>query len=136
MGNETGMTLNSRDFDRTFPRVTEKDIPQDVADAYREVVPLILKDAIMEDPRVPHKTGNLWRSQKIEIPKIERGQVTIEFGFNADYAAYVHEMPEQTNWTMDGSGPKFLESKLSRNGSRYFERIAEKVRAKGTARET
>jgi len=33
-------------------------------------------------------------------------------GYSANYALWVHEMPEATNWSFQGSGPKWFERKL------------------------
>jgi len=135
MQNNSGITFDSRDFDLKFKRVTGTVIPQTAAQAFREQAPLILADAITKEPKAPHDTGNLWRSQKVDAPKTSKNEVYIEYGFNAEYAAAVHEMPSKTNWTMPGSGPKYLETKLLMYGRSYFEKIAAKIKAKGTARD-
>uniref|UniRef100_A0A6M3LZ45 Tail protein n=1 Tax=viral metagenome TaxID=1070528 RepID=A0A6M3LZ45_9ZZZZ len=135
MQNNSGFTLDSRDFLVKFKRVTDKVIPEAAAQAFREVAPLILADAITKEPKAPHDTGNLWRSQKVDAPKTSKNEVYIEYGFNAEYAGIVHEMPAKTNWTMPGSGPKFLETKLLMYGRSYFEKIAAKIKAAGKARD-
>jgi len=135
MINKSGITFDSRDFDLKFKRVTGTVIPQVAAQAFREVAPLILADAITKEPKAPHDTGNLWRSQKVDAPKTSKNEVYIEYGFNAEYAGIVHEMPTTTNWTMPGSGPKFLETKLLMYGKSYYEKIAAKIKAAGKARD-
>jgi len=135
MQNNSGFTLDSRDFLVKFKRVTDKVIPEAAAQAFREVAPLILADAITKEPKAPHDTGNLWRSQKVDAPKTSKNEVYVEYGFNAEYAGIVHEMPAKTNWTMPGSGPKFLETKLLMYGRSYFEKIAAKIKAAGKARD-
>jgi len=123
--NKSGMTLNTKDFDIKFAKVCDKAIPKAAANQMEyKVAGMVLRDAILEEPRAPHKTGNLWRSQKIEKPKILKGEINIELGFDADYAAIVHEMPASTDWTMTGSGSKFLEAKLIRNKEKYMAEIA------------
>ena len=135
MQNNSGFTRDSRDFLVKFKRVTEKVIPEAAAQAFREVAPLILADAITKEPRAPHDTGHLWRSQKVSEPKFDHNGIYVEYGFNAEYAAKVHEMPETTNWTMPGSGPKYLETKLLMYGRSYYEKIAAKIKAKGKVRD-
>jgi len=135
MQNKSGITFDSRDFDIKFKRTTDSVIPQAAAQAFREVAPLILADAITKEPRAPHDTGNLWRSQKVDAPQITKTEIFIEYGFNAEYAAKVHELPEKTAWTMPGSGPKYLETKLLMYGKTYFEKIAAKIKAAGKARD-
>ncbi len=123
--NKSGMTFNTKDFDIKFAKVCDKAIPKAAADQmHYRVAGMVLRDAILEEPRAPHLTGNLWRSQKIEKPQILRGEVTIELGFDADYAAFVHEMPAYKDPSMVGSGPKFLEAKLIKNKEKYAAEIA------------
>ena len=123
--NKSGMTINTKDFDIKFAKVTGKDIPEAAARTSVKVAAMVLRDAILDQPRAPHFTGNLWRSQKVESPKILRGEVTIELGFDADYAAFVHEMPgPYQKASMVGSGPKYLEAKLIKNKEKYMAEIA------------
>jgi len=130
MAEKTGMTFDTKDFDIKFPRVINKEIPEASAKMAFKVAGMVIRDAVLEEPRAPHKTGNLWRSQKIEQPKIEKGEITIELGFDAEYAATVHEMPSSINWTMAASGPKFLEAKLIKNKEKYMAEIAAGLRRK------
>ncbi len=123
--NKSGMTINTKDFDIKFAKIVDKAIPKAASNQMQyKVAGMILRDAIREEPRAPHLTGNLWRSQKIEKPQIEHGEITIKLGFDADYAAAVHEMPAYTKPSMVGSGPKFLESKLIKNKEKYMAMIA------------
>lgn len=126
MAEKTGMTFNTKDFDIKFPRVINKEIPEAGARAEYRVAGMVIRDAILEKPRAPHSKGGgtLWRSQKIEQPQIKAGEITIECGFDVEYAAIVHEMPANTNWTMTGSGPKYLEAKLIKNKEKYMAEIA------------
>lgn len=129
--NKSGMTFDTKDFDIKFPRVINKEIPEAAANSAFKVAAMVIRDAILEEPRAPHITGNLWRSQKIESPKIERGEITIELGFDAEYAAAVHEMPAPYQKpTMAGSGPKFLEAKILRNKEKYMKIIADGIKDK------
>ena len=127
---KTGMTFDTKDFDIKFPRVINKEIPEESARMEYKVASVVIRDAILEKPRAPHKTGNLWRSQKIEPPRILAGEITIELGFDTEYATATHEMPSNVNWTMAGSGPKFLEAKLIRNKEKYMAEIAAGLRRK------
>jgi len=133
MAQKTGMTLNTKDFDIKFPRVCNKEIPEAYARKAYKVASVVLRDAIVEKPKAPHKTGNLWRSQKVEAPTMKAGEVNIELGFDAEYAAAVHEMPAPYKKpTMKGTGPKFLESKLIKNVKKYVAMIAQGMQ--GSAR--
>ena len=121
---KTGMTFDSKDFDIKLPHVINKEIPEAAASTFFKVAGMVLRDSITEEPKAPHKTGHLWREQKIEQPKIEKGEISIELGFDAEYASAVHEMPSNVNWTMTGSGPKFLEAKLIKNKEKYMAELA------------
>lgn len=122
---KSGMTFNTKDFDIKFAKVCDKAIPKAAANQmHYRVAGMVLRDSILEGPRAPHLTGNLWRSQKIEKPQIVKGEVTIELGFDAEYAAFVHEMPAYKAPSMVGSGPKFLEAKLIKNKEKYMAEIA------------
>jgi len=131
MAKKTGMTFDTKDFDIKFPRVCNKEIPEAAANMAFKVAGMVIRDAILEEPRAPHKSGNLWRSQKIEQPQIKAGEITIECGFDAEYAAAVHEMPSNVNWTMAGSGPKYLEAKLIKNKEKYMAEIARGMQGPG-----
>ncbi len=133
MANKSGMTFDTKVFDLKFGKITRKHIPEAAATTAHKVAGIVIRDSILEEPRAPHKTGNLWRSQKIERPRIEQGEITIELGFDADYAAFVHEMPAPYQRpTMTGSGPKFLEAKLIKNKEKYMEEIAKGMKGPGS----
>ena len=128
---KTGFTLDTRDFDIKFPDVCNNQIPEAAARSFYKVAGMVIGDAILEEPRAPHDTGNLWRSQLIEAPQIKMGEISIELGFDAEYAAVVHEMPSNVNWKMAGSGPKFLEAKLIRNKEKYMAELARGMQGPG-----
>jgi len=125
---KSGMEFDFSEFDKRFFRLTMKKVPDAYIEAMIAVLPEILKDAIKQEPRAPHKTGHLWRSQKIEIPKKIFKHIEATFGFNVPYAAATHEAPDNWNWTLKGSGPKYLEAKLIRNKDKYYFEIARRAR--------
>ncbi len=127
---QPGFTLDSTEFLKNFKRITEEKIPKNVGEALEETWPFILADAIEEEPRVPHDTGNLVRSQKVGDYLITHDGIKCEGGFNAEYAGTVHEAPETWNWTEPGSGPKFLQTKLARNNRKYMKEVADRLRKK------
>lgn len=49
---------------------------------------------------------------------------SVEVGFQASYAPFVHEMPETTNWQKPTAENKFLEKSLMNNGKKVLELIA------------
>lgn len=120
-------TLDTRDFDIGFEKFTEKTIPKNAESGMLRAGAVVIKDTIMEEPRAPHKTGHLWRSQLILAPERKPGEIFLFLGFNVPYAAPLHESPVELDWTMEGSGTKFLESKLLRNAKKYLGIIANKL---------
>jgi len=128
---KTAFTLDTRDFDIKFPDVCNNQIPEAAATSFYKVAGMVIADAILEQPRAPHDSGNLWRSQLIEAPQIKAGEIGIELGFDAEYAAAVHEMPSNVNWKMAGAGSKFLEAKLIRNKEKYMAELARGMQGPG-----
>ncbi len=86
----------------------------------------IRRDMERVPPLVPEDIGNLRSSWFIEAMKDNKNRFGVAFGFNANYAGYVHERVEgapwgedgvvgHINWSRPGSGPKFLEAAIKRN---------------------
>lgn len=106
----------------------------------------LIRDGIEKAPGAPKRTGALWGSGQVEDKKIsdKSGKITpaqpsytktkdsigVIAGFNIDYAAKLHELPQgkNINWTTDkgahNPGPKFLELKMSMYKKKYMEIIA------------
>jgi len=79
-------------------------------------------------PLVPEDFGPLRSSTFTTSRKKANGDPFVRLGYNANYAAAVHEMMESPsgkpiNWTRPGSGPKFLEASLKRNEQKILEII-------------
>jgi hypothetical protein len=120
-------TLNTKDFDMKFLNIAQTVIPGRLAKSMFKTGSIILRDAILEEPRAPHKTGHLWRSQVVE-PIIDFNSIGIIVGFNTPYAARLHEWTGSVgNWTLAGSGPKYLETKLVLNKEKYIRITAEGI---------
>lgn len=145
MPKRTGFSLDTKDFDIKFPIVTDRKIPRAAARGFQKTGAMVIRDSIREEPMVPKSRGvtkeggrrgqgpgHLRRSQKIERPKIERGEISIEVGFDADYAAVVHEMgvkpAKAINWTLPGTGAKYLEAKLIKNKEEYMKNTADEIK--------
>jgi hypothetical protein len=58
--------------------------------------------------------------------------LTLIMGYGANYAIWVHEMPETTNWSKDGSGPKWFEKSLKRNKDAMLKLIGVSARIQTT----
>lgn len=101
-----------------------------------EIVEAAAKAAMVEalkhiqelaDQWVPEDTGHLRRSWKINEPVVRGSIIEGSIEYTADYAAIVHEMPQEgINWTRPGSGPKWLERAFDQ-GSAEASRILGQV---------
>ena len=89
----------------------------------------VLHDAINEQPTVPYRTGKLRSSGTFEVfPARNWRSCGLTVGFNATYAARVHQLPWYgAHWTEPGSGSYFLSSKLLRHRKEYIRSWAEAV---------
>jgi len=128
MPTKTGFTMDFKDFNKGFKLIIEKTVPDLAQAGLFKAGALLIRDAIMEEPKAPHLKGHLWRSQKIE--KLEEGDkiIGVQVGFDVPYAARLHEAPNNWNWTLDGSGPKYLEAKMAGNPDKYIEPAATHIR--------
>lgn len=88
----------------------------------------VLRDAREVEPRAPREIGDLWGSGRVgEIST--RNEIKVEVGFNIEYAARWHELSadedKRINWTLPGSGRKYLSSKLTMFKDKYMKIIAD-----------
>ena len=127
MADKTGFTIDLKDFEKKFEQIVNNAIPAAGARGLKKAAAFVLRDAILETPTVPKKQGNLRRTQQVNEPKINHGEISVEQGFAADYAGKVHEMPDTYNFTEPGSGPKYLESKLIKNKEKYMKIAADHI---------
>jgi hypothetical protein len=89
-----------------------------------EAAIIIRRDMDKTSPTIPVDTGNLRGSWFTEAIKV-KGMSGLLIGFSANYAVFVHERVEgsewgkgtvgKVDWNREGSGPKFLEAALTRN---------------------
>lgn len=83
----------------------------------------IIRETFTVSPTVPIDTGALrgsWFVEDHPQSTIKKPMVIVGFGGDeVNYAVYVHEMTEppyeNINWSVPGSGPKFLEYAVKRN---------------------
>jgi hypothetical protein len=76
--------------------------------------------------RVDHE--QVLASAKGIAMKKQRPLVVI--GFSANYAAFVHEMGDDVNWSRPGSGGKFFEKALDRNKNKILQIVGKESRTK------
>jgi hypothetical protein len=122
--------MRTESFDREFARLVNATIPEIAADALFQGGLRLLRYAIEEEPKAPHKSGRLWNSQQVDPPVIKPDHISVVAGFNCEYAAAVHEAPSNWHWTLEGSGPKFLETKSVRHREDLIKYVADKIKEK------
>lgn len=128
-------TMNLTDFDREFDRINNTTVPGAARRGAFKAASQLLLDADNIEPKTPKKEGMLKGEKLIEIEIQPDGGAEIRAGFNKEYASYLHEMVTEDatpkTWTEPGSGPKFLESKLTMFQDKYLEIMAASIREEG-----
>jgi len=76
----------------------------------------------------PVKTGFLVNSGELGDIMLESGLISVEIGFNASYAGYVHEI--LTNKHPQGHA-KFLETAINELGPKFNEFVASRLKSAG-----
>ena len=127
MSEKTGITLDTKDFDKKFYKIVNKAIPEDAQKGSFNAASELLLDADRVAPKTPFLKGDLKGSKKIDV-KITSGKIETTAGFDIEYAAVVHELPESTNWSAAGSGAKYLQSKVAMFLNKYMQIIALTIR--------
>lgn len=125
--NKSGFKLDASEFLEGLDKIDMRTKLR-AQEAFHKIIgPRVIRDAIEEEPRAPHLTGHLWRNQKFEMSITFADEIKLEVGFNVPYAAALHEMEKAVNWTLAGSGPKYLESKLIKNKDEYYSILAKEI---------
>ena len=92
--------------------------PTATAQMAGEVAMQVIADSINEPPTVPIDTGNLRSTGTFEVFSAASWRsVKLVAGFNAPYAAKVHEIP--MHFQDADAGNKYLEAKLQRHKDDY-----------------
>ena len=119
--------MDFKDFNKGFKLIIERTVPDLAQEGLFIAGAMLIRDAVLVEPKAPHLTGHLWRSQKIEILKEGPKIIGVQVGFDVPYAARLHEAPNNWDWTLDGSGPKYLEAKMAGNPNKYIEPAAKHI---------
>jgi hypothetical protein len=85
-------------------------------------------DADNVPPRTPHLTGFLRGSGVVSNIKATASEICAEVTYSAPYAKKWHEWEGPVNWSEEGVGPKYLESKIFTFGKKYVAIIADAIR--------
>jgi len=125
-------SIDMKDFEKGIKKLFEDHIPPEAEAGIIKAANELLHDAIYERPYAPFDEGHLRGSARVGKPESSKNEISIKAGFNIEYAARWHELSPaedaRINWTLPGSGRKYLESKMSRNAKKYLFIIAEHVK--------
>lgn len=121
------MIWNTKSFDREFGKLVKTAIPALVEKGLFEALALLKSDADNVVPKTPKDKGDLKGTYKIKVRKTFKGYEGI-LHFEMPYASRLHEAPPGWNWTLSGSGPKYLQSKADRFKFKYNKKIADRIR--------
>jgi hypothetical protein len=135
------MTVDLRDFENGLRELVEKAMPPEISKGMFRAGNELLRDSIYKIPKAPFDEGHLRGSAKTQAANGQQnyfkggglpanadaswpgGGFGILAGFNIVYAARWHELtPEEDariNWTLPGSGRKYLETKLVQYKEKY-----------------
>jgi len=137
MTRETGLYLDSSEFDKKFSDLVERAIPGDAQGGLADAMNEVLSDSIELPPQAPKEIGDLWGSTAGTV-KVETKYklLSVRGGFNLKYAHRHHEVaPGTYKYTTDKGarqpGPKFMLSKMARYANRYMEIVADAIRRRG-----
>lgn len=123
MSEKTGIHIDFSEFNRLFKDIVKHEIPELAGDGLFQAGNALLKDARTVQPYVPVNKKVLTRSGMVEHAKITQGKIDVTLGFTSEYAARWHELTPaedaRINWTLPGSGRKYLESKMARFMNKY-----------------
>lgn len=139
--------LDTSIFDEKFKKLAKEVMPEKFEEGMGRAMLLCLGDCIMEVPTVPIKEGWLRGSGSIFAQNKlvgvsthgKPGMATMDYSepirpnevvghvlFSTPYAARLHE-GITFHFTEPSSGPKYLESKLLKNGQHYLQTIKDTI---------
>lgn len=124
MNNKSGFFVDIGSFQKELHETCDKEIPDLGEKALFQGGFKMIRFAIEEPPRTPHKWGPLWKSQLVKLAQRTIDFSTVLVGFTAEYAAAQHEAPSGWSYTLEGSGPKYLEAKLPRHMDEIYAFVA------------
>lgn len=123
------MTVDFSEFEKNFKKIVESVIPEEAGKGLFEAGNALLHDAIYEKPYAPFDEGHLRASARTTKAEVKDGDISILAGFNIVYAARWHELSpaedKRINWSLPGSGRKYLESKMIQFKEKYMQIVAE-----------
>ena len=130
MDGRSGFFINLDLFDKRLNEIARKSIPRLVREGLFNAGNALLQLAMDEEPRAPKKTGDLWGSRRTELAE-DIASFAAEVGFGVPYAARWHEIGEQEaekiNWSLPGSGRKYLEAKMIKYKEKLMQIVVDSI---------
>ena len=132
LAKRSGLFMNTKMFNSTFTRYAKVTLKTKAKKGAFKAGSMIIQDCLKEEPKVPRKISDLQASHVVK-PDPNPLKLEVIIGFNKEYAAKMHEMPDktwnpkegkQTVWTTPGTGPKYMTTKLVRFKDKYIAFIA------------
>ena len=123
LGKGSGFFMDYSLFQTSFAKYAKTTFKQKAKKGAFKAGSMIIQDALKEEPKVPREIGDLQASHVVK-PDNNPLSLKVTIGFNKEYAAKLHEAPDNWNWTLPGSGPKYLSTPLSVNKEKYAAFIA------------
>jgi len=122
------MKIDFSDFEKGLARLVKDVEPRETARGLFQAGSQLIVDAIEMRPYVPFDEGHLRGSGRTDPARVTAGGAEVTVGFNKEYAARWHELsPEEDkriNWSLPGSGRKYLELKMSMFKDKYMKIVA------------
>jgi hypothetical protein len=123
------MTVDFSDFEKGLMKLVKESEPRETAKGLFKAGIRLIKDAIDMKPYVPFDEGNLRGSGRTDPARVTKSGAEVTVGFNKEYAARWHELTPQEdakiNWSLEGSGRKYLESKMGKFKDDYMKIVAD-----------
>jgi len=136
--NKGGFSFDFRVFDKHLMKLVKAAVPTATERGLFKAAAEFLRDADNDIPQTPKLYGDLRGSKKIENPVITFSELSIQVGYDIEYAAYQHEgqredgshriMFHTTTKGVKMPGTKFLQSKMPLNKSKYIKIIADTIK--------
>lgn len=126
------MTIDFSEFNKKFAQITAGVVPPEAGKGFFKAANQLLDDAINKQPYAPYDKGDLKGSARVDEARITSATISVVCGFNIAYAARWHELSPaedaRINWSLPGSGRKYLESKMAMYMKDYMEIVAAHIR--------
>jgi hypothetical protein len=123
------MKFDFTDFEKGLTKLVKESEPRETAKGLFKAGSQLIKDAINMKPYVPFDEGHLRGSGRTDPATVTNTGAEVVVGFNKVYAARWHELtPEEDrtiNWSLAGSGRKYLESKMGKFKNDYMKIVAD-----------